>query len=77
MDKYAYEWNLTANNYVISGVPILIFGLVKIELFTAIENQKHNKMLDPLGQAWQNGSALAALTLGRAIVNNRRLYGSQ
>ena len=71
MDKYAYEWNLTANNYVISGVPILIFGLVNIELFTAIENLKH-----PLGQAWQNGSALAALTLGRAIVNNRRLCGS-
>ena len=27
--------------------------------YWGIENLKHNKMLDPLGQAWQNGSALA------------------
>ena len=26
----------------------------------AIENLNNTKMLDPLGQAWQNGSALAA-----------------
>ena len=26
----------------------------------SIENLKHNEMLDPLGQAWQNGSASAA-----------------
>ena len=25
-----------------------------------IENLKHNEMLDPLGQAWQNGSDSAA-----------------
>ena len=25
-----------------------------------IENLKHNEMLDPLGQAWQSGIALAA-----------------
>ena len=28
----------------------------------SIENLKHNKMLDPLGQAWQSGSVLAAQT---------------
>ena len=27
---------------------------------SSIENLKHCKMLDPLGQAWQNGNALAA-----------------
>ena len=27
---------------------------------SAIENLKDNEMLDPLGQAWQNGSASAA-----------------
>ena len=41
-----------------------------------IENLKHIKMLDPLGQAWQSGSALAASTLGRATVNKHRLCGS-
>ena len=40
------------------------------------ENLKHNKMLGPLGQAWQNGSASAVYTLGRAIVNKLRLCGS-
>ena len=29
-------------------------------LWFPIENLKHNEMLDPLGQAWQSGSALAA-----------------
>ena len=33
-------------------------------------------MLDPLGQAWQNGSGLAAQTPGRANVNKHRLCGS-
>ena len=37
----------------------MIFNIsIKEEL--RIENLKHNKMLDPLGQAWQSGSALAA-----------------
>ena len=31
---------------------------------TAIENLNHNKMLDPLGQAWQHGSALAIYKSG-------------
>ena len=40
-----------------------------------IESLKHNKNPDHLGQeAWQNGSALAARTPGRATVNKRRLY---
>ena len=33
-------------------------------------------MLDPFGQAWQNGNALAAQTPGRAAVNKQRLCGS-
>jgi len=33
-------------------------------------------MLDPLGQSWQNGSALAAQKPGRAAVNKQRLCGS-
>ena len=36
-------------------------------------------MLDPLGQAWQNGSASAAMTPGRetgATINKHRLCGS-
>ena len=41
-----------------------------------IENLKHIKLLDPLGQVWQNGSALAAQTHGRAAVNKYRLCGS-
>ena len=40
-----------------------------------IENLKRNIMLDLLGQAWQSGSALAALTSGRATVNKHRLCG--
>ena len=32
-------------------------------------------MLDPLGQAWQNGSAQAAKKPGRATVNKHRLRG--
>ena len=31
----------------------------KFQIIT-IEDLKHIKMLDPLGQAWQSGSALAA-----------------
>ena len=42
----------------------------------AIENLNHIKMLDPLGQAWQSGSALAAYTVGCATVNKHRLCGS-
>ena len=41
-----------------------------------MENLKHNKMLDPLGQAWQNGSALAAKTIGRVAVSKQRLCSS-
>ena len=41
-----------------------------------IENLKHNEMLDPLGQAWQNGCTSAAKTPGRATVNKLRLCGS-
>ena len=41
-----------------------------------IENLKHCKMLDPLGQAWQNGNALAAQTPGRTTVNKLNLCGS-
>ena len=41
-----------------------------------IENLKHNKMLDPLYQAWQNGNALAARKPGRSTVNKLSLYGS-
>ena len=40
-----------------------------------IENLKHNKMLDLLGQAWQSGSVLAAQTHGRAAVNKHCLCG--
>ena len=29
-------------------------------IYCSIENLKQIKMLDPLGQAWQSGSALAA-----------------
>ena len=36
-------------------------------LWLGIENLKNNQMLDPLGQAWQNG---------RAAVNKHRLCGS-
>ena len=32
-------------------------------------------MLDPLGQAWQNGSSLATQTPGRVTVNTHRLCG--
>ena len=39
-------------------------------------NLKQNKMLDPLGQAWQNGSDSAAQTAGSATVNKHRLCGS-
>ena len=38
-------------------------------------NLKHIKMLDPLGQAWQYGSASAAQTPGLATVNKHRLCG--
>ena len=41
-----------------------------------IENLNHNKMLDPFGQAWQNSSALATQTPGRATVNKQLLSGS-
>ena len=40
-----------------------------------IENLKHKKMIDPLGQAWQNGSALAARKPGHTTVNTYRLCG--
>ena len=43
---------------------------------TPIENLKHSEMLDPLGQAGQNGSALAAKTSGRVAVNKHFLCGS-
>ena len=33
-------------------------------------------MIDPLGQAWQNGSDSAAKTPGRATINKHRLCGS-
>ena len=33
-------------------------------------------MLDPLGQAWQNGCALAAKTSGGVVVFKYCLYGS-
>ena len=33
-----------------------------------IKNLKHNEMLNPLVQAWQNGSASAAYTPGHATV---------
>ena len=39
-----------------------IFSLVRFAFritVKTIEKLNHNKMLDPLGQAWQNGSALA------------------
>ena len=45
-------------------------------LQSAIEDLKHGEMLDPLGQAWQNGSALAAQTPDRVAVNKRCLCGS-
>ena len=38
----------------------------------SIENLKH----DPMGQAWQNGRALAAQIHGRAVVYKHRLCGS-
>ena len=41
-----------------------------------IENLNNNEILDPLGQAWLNGSASAAKTPGRATVNKHRLCGS-
>ena len=44
-------------------------------LQSAIEDLKHGEMLDPLGQAWQNGSALAAQTPDRVAVNKRCLCG--
>ena len=47
-----------------------------IRLHNAKENLKHNKMLNPFGQAWQNGNALAAQTPGRAAVKKERLCGS-
>ena len=46
------------------------------DLIKSIENLKHNEMLDPLGQAWQNGSASAAKTPDRATVNKHRICGS-
>ena len=49
---------------------------MQIMMVCYIENLKHTKMLDPLGQAWQNGSALAAKTPGRVAVNKQRLCGS-
>ena len=33
-----------------------------------VENLKHNEMLDPWAQAWQNSSALDAQTPGRVAV---------
>ena len=45
---------------VLSEVPITKKTGALFCSFDAIENLNHNKMLDPLGQAWQNGSALAA-----------------
>ena len=33
---------------------------IAVENLLSIGNRKHNKMLDPLDQAWQNGSAPAA-----------------
>ena len=41
-----------------------------------IENLKHVKMIDPLGQTWQNGSTLAAQRPGAAAVDKHRLFGS-
>ena len=37
---------------------VAVFGGAVVS--SLIENLKHNEMLDPLGQAWQNGSASAA-----------------
>ena len=45
-------------------------------MWATIENLKHSEMLDPLGQAWQNGSALAAKTIGRVAVSKQRLCSS-
>ena len=41
-----------------------------------IENRKHSKMLESLGQAWQRGRASDAQTSGRATDNKLRLYSS-
>ena len=41
-----------------------------------IENLKHSEMLDPLDQAWQTGSALAAYIPGRVAVNKYCTCGS-
>ena len=76
--------------YIVKSLRKLIFDIYtflgkyciyyfKTDLALSIENLKHNKMLDPLGQAgqaWQNGSVLAAQTPGRAAVNKQRLCGS-
>ena len=53
------------------AIPVDLHGLKY-----SIENLKHNEMLDPLGQAWQNDSALAAKKPSRATVNKHRLCGS-
>ena len=45
-DSINQSFPLSQNNYYLRNIPI--------------ENLKHIKMLDPLGQAWQNGSGLAA-----------------
>ena len=45
-------------------------------ILITIENLKHSKMLNPLGQAWQSGRTLAAWTPGLEAVNKHCLCGS-
>ena len=40
-----------------------------------MENLKHDKMLNPLDQAWLSVCVLATKTPGRTIVNKHRLFG--
>ena len=56
--QWWYFWNATKNYSILNkAVKDDIFNW---RLLAHIEDLKHSEMLDPFGQAWQNGSALAA-----------------
>ena len=72
-------FNSKALDWILVAILCLSFGdllLKKSQSLKWIENPKYNKMIDTLGQAWQNGSALAAQTPGITAVNKHRLFGS-
>ena len=55
------DWTIQRHSFQISTFEFLISNgrFLSAQHFT-IENLKHDKMLDPFGQLWQSGSAMAA-----------------